>query len=248
MSRGVLQIGRFGFKCNNDLRRSILKTVFVDKNYVYGESFSMRAPEKKMRKVLKEVAHGLDSLFRFYGTQITAHASYLVASVFAFAVFFYRLLERLFLSQVVYSSWYDVILGGILLGFVLLFFYLLQRSLYYNELINIVQTFMGLSQIHTTPPTIPPPIGQLPNLTKFTDLIEKRLLRNFGLAETMTDTLYCRVRWCFFGEVEKGSSFFYEDFEEVCKIYPISKVRSWRIILVNLISPRYRATLGKIIN
>jgi hypothetical protein len=39
----------------------------------------------------KESYRGLDSLFRFYGSQITAHSNYLVAYAFAFAVYFYGL-------------------------------------------------------------------------------------------------------------------------------------------------------------
>jgi len=179
---------------------------------------SMSTPEEKMQKTLDIHFKGLDSLFRFYGTQIKAHSTYLVAWSFAFAVYLYNGVGNLPLVLNLLFS----------LFFVAFFVYIYGRSFYYSELSNIVQFFMGLSRR-----------GQLSDSTKFIDLIEAESKRNFGLADIMTATLYSRISWRLFGKLDD----YYKNYQEVCEAYATSRPKAVWITLVNSIfQVRYKKT------
>lgn len=179
---------------------------------------SMSTLAEKMQKNLDVHFKDLDSLFRFYATQISAHSTYLVAWSFAFAVYLYNGVGNLPLILNLLFS----------LFFVAFFVYIYGRSLYYTELSNIVQVFMGLSRT-----------GQLSDSVKFTDLIEAELKRNLGLADIMTATLYSRISWRLFGKLDD----YYKNYQEVCEAYATNRPKAVWITVVNLIfQSRYKKT------
>lgn len=166
--------------------------------------------------MLTEYFKELDSLFRFYGSQITAHSNYLVGFLFASAVFSYRLIDRIEKHSV---ARYDIILTILFSVFGI---WLYGRLIYYSALSLIVQDCMCLTWHGKT------------YSQNYLDFFEKEQEKKSGFANIISDILSNRVRYRFCIQVD-------EDFEDIAKI---GRIELWKACLIAFSKPKTLLFVG----
>lgn len=150
----------------------------------------------------------LDSLFRFYGSQITAHANYLVAWVFAFVVSLYRLIDRIENPPLL---WYDKTLIFLFIVFIVFGIWLYGRLHYYSELVMIVERCMGIVRFNEN------------RWIKWQELLKKE--QKQGVANIVSRILYNRLRYRLSREVED------ENLKEIIEFEPFF-IKLWKAYLI----------------
>lgn len=153
----------------------------------------------------------LDSLLRFYGTEITAHSSIIYALIFAFVVYLYSRFIHIW-NKLTIPDWL----------FLLFFFgfgvFLLGRLLYYTELSQTTMRFMGLCQLNEE------------DAKMRQDLLKRK---EQGLSIMIADELSNRLMLRFFGEVEN------EDFDKIARNNEMSFPKAFLITISNIYQARY---------
>jgi len=189
---------------------------------------------------LNEYFKEFDSILRFFNSQITAHSNYIVATGFAFAVYLYRLLDRLLygLTGNAFPFLYDIMLFIILIIFFWFGLFLLGRLFYYVELSGVIHNWLGFSEVSET------------YYQSYKKLFEKELQSGSGLNTIVIKSFRRRIMYCLLKRIEEKKKGVEEtekermrarNFEELCRIWPMSERRAFLITFANwLYDPNYR--------
>ena len=161
----------------------------------------------------------LDSIYRFISSQNTSHSNYLL--VYALATVTYSVA---FVTQE--ASRTILILTSI--PFALFGIWLVGRLLYYIELGNVTQHFMGLTD-H----------GVL-FYQQYAELSIAERERKRGLLNIIANILFCRISYSLGNHFDFKD---YENFKEVTSKLPISKLKALLIACAKVNDVRYRIVL-----